>query len=76
MQQKTTVIRIDPRPALQPVFHGRQGTGPREQLYENSPDQASNVQTAEPGSRVRDQDAEEHPQDEQQMQNQDAGCQD
>ena len=71
MKQKASRIRCDARLLLQPVLEERQRTRPGQEFRENSPDQGNDMQPTQNGTRSREQNAEDHPDNEQCMHEED-----
>src|ERR1039458_5817342 len=71
MEQEPTLVRLDSGLAFEPVLQQRQRTRPREQFRKDSPDKRTDMQPAKNRARARQQSSEDHPQDEQRMQEED-----
>src|SRR5580692_226101 len=63
VEQETSLVGLDARLLFPPVLEKSQGTGPRQQLRDNSPDQRNDMQPAKNRTRSREQSPEDHPHD-------------
>jgi hypothetical protein len=71
MEQKSAVVWLDSSFGFKPVLEQSQVTRPRQQLGENSPNQRNHMEPAKNRAGSCEQGAEDHPQDEQRMQDED-----
>src|ERR1035438_2758507 len=63
VEEETSLVRLDARLLFPPVLEKSQGTGPRQQLRDNSPDQRNDMQPAKNRTRSCEQSPEDHPHD-------------
>src|SRR3984957_12235429 len=63
VEEETSLVWLDARLLFAPVLEKSQGTGPQQQLRDNSPDQRSDMQPAKNRTRSREQSPEDHPHD-------------
>lgn len=71
MEQEPILVRLDTGPAFEPVLQQRQRTRPRKQFRKDSPDKRPDMQPAKNRARACQQSTEDHPQNEQRMQEED-----
>src|SRR5215831_13890046 len=76
MQQKSTLVRLDPSLAFEPVFQDCQGASPWHELNENAPEQGADVNPAQHRASPGEERACRHPQDEERVNQERGGCQD
>ena len=68
VKQESALVRLNSGPAFEPIFQQRQWTRPRKHFGEDSPDKRCDVQPAKERAGARQQSTENHPQNEQRMQ--------
>ena len=73
VKQEPALVRLDTSAAFEPIFQQSQWTRPWKQFRKDSPDKRSDMQPAENRARARQQSTENHPQNEQRMQEEDGG---
>jgi hypothetical protein len=71
VEQEPALVRLDSGAAFDPVLQQRQRTRPRKQFRKDSPEKRSDVQPPENRVGARQPSAENHPQNEQRMQEED-----
>ena len=71
MEQKPTLIWLDASLAFEPVFQQCQGTRSEKHFGKGSPDKRSDMQPAKNRARACQQSTENHPQNEQRMEEED-----
>jgi hypothetical protein len=71
VEQEPALVRLDSGAAFDPVLQQRQRTRPRKQFRKDSPEKRSDVQPPENRVGARQPSADNHPQNEQRMQEED-----
>ena len=67
MEQESALVQLDSAAGFEPIFQQRQWTWPRKNFCKDSPDKRSDMQPAKNRARARQKGAENHPQNEQRM---------
>jgi len=73
VEQESAQVRLESSAAFEPIFQQRQWTRPRKNFRKDSPDKRCDVQPAKNRPRARQKGTENHPQNEQRMQEEDGG---
>ena len=73
VEQESALVRLDSGAAFEPIFQQSQWTRPRKNFGKDSPDKRSDVQPAKNRAGARQKGTENHPQNEQRMQEEDGG---
>jgi len=71
VEQESALVRLDSGAAFEPIFQQSQWTWPRKNFRKDSPDKRSDVQLSKNRAGARQQSTENHPQNEQRMQEED-----
>src|SRR5208282_3412166 len=73
VEQESALVRLDSGAAFEPIFQQRQRTRPRKHFGKDSPEKRSDMQPAKERAGARQQSTENHPQNEQRMEEEDGG---
>ena len=73
VEQESALVRLDSAVGFEPIFQQSQWTWPRKNFGKDSPEQRSDVKPSKNRARARQQSTENHPQNEQRMQEEDGG---
>ena len=71
VKQEPALVWLDTSVPFEPIFQQRQWTRPRKNFRKDSPDKRCDVQPSKNRARARQKGAENHPQNEQRMQEED-----
>ncbi len=74
VEQKSSLVRLDASLSFEPVLEHSQRTRPRKQFRKNSPQKGNDMQPAKGRARTSQQSSEDHPHNEQRMQQEDGNC--
>ena len=73
VEQKSALVRLDSATDFEPIFQQSQWTRPRKNFCKDSPEKRSDVQPSKNRAGTRQKGTENHPQNEQRMQEEDCG---
>ena len=73
VEQESALVRLDSAVGFEPILQQSQWTWPRKNFRKDPPDKRSDMQPAKNRARERQKGAENHPQNEQRMQEEDGG---
>ena len=73
VKKESALVWLDTGTAFEPIFQQSQWTRPRKHFGKDSPNKRSDMQPAKERARARQQSTENHPQNEQRMQEEDGG---